>query len=90
MKSAPERYNPTIDEVLAMFMRFGHPEGNYPAYPDLDPDTVVFKANGGNPHVITAVDIRLLQKYLRATGFTGGKSRLDDLMEQLPTVGSAS
>lgn len=82
-----DRYEPTVEDVLAMFMRFGHPEGRYLAYPDLEPDTVVFKANGGNPHIITAIDVRLLQQYLRDTGFTGGKSRLDELMAQMPTTG---
>lgn len=79
-----DRYDPTEQDALSVFMRLGCPDLSIPAYHDLDPDTVVFHQGH---EMITAGDIRQLQSYLRRSGVTVGKGRIEELMEQMPVAG---
>lgn len=79
-----EKERPEIVATLTTFMRLGCPDGR-PAYFELDDDHVIFVQGR---EIVTVGDIRNIQKYLRMSGFEGGKGRTETLMQQMPAAGN--
>lgn len=75
------------EAIVRRIMSFGHPQGAWPAYPDLHPDVIVSTGYAESEH-LSAGDIRALQAFLRDIGIQP-RDRLSTLMAEIPSAGGA-